>query len=314
MSNFLVTGGAGFIGSHITEELVKRRQKVKILDNFSTGKEDNIRAFSKEIEIIEGDIRDIEVVKKAVRNVDYVLHQAAMRSVPKSIDNPKYFNDVNVSGTLNVLLASKERRIKRLIFASSSSVYGCVEKLPIKESVCPQPMSPYSASKLAGEYYCRVFSKLYHIPVIILRYFNIFGPRQPLESKYAMAIPKFITCILKDRQPPVYDDGRQSRDFTYVQNAVEANLLAVETKCAAGEIFNIANGKRYSVLELLDCLNALLGKNIKPEYMLPRKADVRHTEADISKAKKLLGYEPSVSFEDGLKKTIAYFKEFRIKN
>lgn len=309
MNTFLVTGGAGFIGSHITEELVKRKQKVIVLDNFSTGREGNIKSFLKEIEIIKGDIRDIEVLKKAMKNVDYVLHQAALRSVPKSIDNPKYFNDVNVSGTLNVLLASKENKVRKLIFASSSSVYGSVEKLPVKESICPQPISPYSASKLAGEYYCRVFSKLYNLPVIILRYFNIFGPRQPLESKYAMAIPKFITCILKDRQPPVYDDGRQSRDFTYVKDAVKANLLAVKARCAAGEIFNIASGRRYSVLELLKCLNALLGKDIKPEYIPPRMGDVRHTEADISKAKKLLGYEPSVSFEKGLKKTIAYFKK-----
>lgn len=309
METFLITGGAGFIGSHITEELVKRKQKVIVLDNFSTGKEDNILPFLKEIEVVKGDIRDTAVLKKAMKNVDYVLHQAALRSVPKSIDDPKYFNDVNVSGTLNVLLAAKENKVKRLIFASSSSVYGCVGKLPIKESMCPQPISPYSASKLAGECYCRVFSELYNLPVIILRYFNIFGPRQPLESKYAMAIPRFITCMLQGQSPPVHDDGRQSRDFTYVSNAVKANLLAVKAKNVnRGEIFNIATGERYTVLELIKCLNRILGKNIKPQHIPSRMGDMRHTEADISKAKKMLGYEPVVGFEDGLKKTIAYFR------
>ncbi len=311
MNSFLVTGGAGFIGSHIVDALVKIRQKVIILDNFSTGKEENIKSSLKKIEVIKGDIRNLTLLKKTLKNVDCVLHQAALRSVPKSIDNPKRFNEVNASGTLNVLMAAKENNVKRVILASSSSVYGPVKKLPVKESICPKPISPYSASKLAGECYGRVFSKLHNSPIIILRYFNVFGPRQPLETKYAMAIPKFITCILKSQSPPVHDDGMQSRDFTYVGDVVKANLLAVKAWAVNGEVFNIASGRRYTVLELIKCLNTLLGKNIKPRFMPPRIGDVRHTQADISKAKKLLGYKPSVGFKEGLKETIAYFKKLK---
>ena len=311
MSTFLVTGGAGFIGSHIAEELVNRKQKVIVLDNFSTGKEENIKPFLKKIKVIKCDIRNLPLLKKALNKVDYVLHQAALRSVPKSVDNPRRFNEVNVSGVLNVLLACKEKRIKKIVFASSSSVYGPVKKMPIKESICPKPISPYSASKLSAEHYCYVFSKLYKLPVIILRYFNVFGPRQPLETKYAMAIPKFITRMLKNQSPPVHDDGRQSRDFTYVSDIVKANLLAVKAEAVDGELFNIASGRRYTVLELIKYLNTLLDKNIKPQFVPSRIGDVRHTQADISKAENLLGYKPSVSFKKGLKKTIAYFEKLK---
>lgn len=311
MSSFLVTGGAGFIGSNIVDELVKRRQKVVVLDNFSTGKEENIKSSLKKIKVIKGDIRNLPLLKKALKNIDYVLHQAALRSVPKSIDNPKRFNEVNVAGALNVLLACAESGVKKVIFASSSSVYGPVSRLPIKESVYPKPISPYSASKLAAEHYCRVFSELYKLPIIILRYFNVFGPRQPLETKYAMAIPRFITYMLKNQSPPVHDDGRQSRDFTYVGDVVKANLLAIRAKNVSGEIFNVASGKRCTILKLIKCLNILLAKNIKPRYIPPRVGDIRHTQADISKAKRLLGYKSSVSFEEGLKKTITYFKKLK---
>ncbi|MFH1856839.1 MAG: SDR family oxidoreductase [Candidatus Omnitrophota bacterium] len=309
MKKILVTGGAGFIGSNIVEELIKKENyDVIVYDNFSTGKEENIKPFLRKIKLIEGDIENSALLKKALKNVDYVLHQAALRSVPKSIDNPINFNNVNVCGTLNVLLASREMGVKKVVFASSSSVYGSVEKLPIKESFYPKPISPYSASKLAAEHYCYVFYKLYNVPTVILRYFNVFGPRQPLETKYAMAIPRFITNMLKNQSPPVHDDGEQSRDFTYVKDIVRANLLALESENADGEIFNVASGKRYTILELVNCLNSLLKRNIKPTFIAHRKGDVRHTHADITKIKNLLGYEPSFDFKEGLSETIQYFE------
>ncbi|MDD5310541.1 MAG: SDR family oxidoreductase [Candidatus Omnitrophica bacterium] len=308
MARYLVTGGAGFIGSNIVDELVRRREDVKVLDDFSSGKKENLGKVSGKIELVEGDIRDTALLKKALKGCDYVIHQAALRSVPKSLQNPQLYDDVNVKGTLNVLFASRENKVKRVVFASSSSVYGDALKLPQSEDQIPQPISPYAATKLAGEHYCRVFAKSYGLETVALRYFNVFGPRQSLESEYAVVIPKFIVCILKGEQPPVDGDGKQSRDFTYVDNVVEANLTAAIREGASGEVFNVACGKAYNLLELVKFLNEIIGKDIKPKFMPPRPGDVKHTLADVAKMKKLLKFDPKVDFVLGLRKTVEYFR------
>jgi len=314
MSRYLVTGGAGFIGSNIVDELVRRGEEVKVLDDLSSGKKKNLESVSGKIELIEGDIRDSAALKKALKGCDYVIHQAALRSVPKSLENPQLYDDVNVKGTLNVLIASHENKVKRLVFASSSSIYGDTIKLPQSEDQIPQPISPYAATKLSGEHYCRVFAKSYGLETVALRYFNVFGPRQSLESQYAVVIPKFITCILKDEQPPVDGDGKQSRDFTYVENVVDANLTAAVREGVSGEVFNVACGKGYNLLELVRILNEIIGKEIKPKFMPPRIGDVKHTLADVAKMKKLLKLDPKVDFVSGLRKTVEYFKSVNGKS
>lgn len=314
MAKYLVTGGAGFIGSNIVDELVRRREDVKVLDDFSSGKKKNIEDILDKIELIEGDIRDSVILKKALKGCDYVIHQAALRSVPKSMQNPQLYDDVNVKGTLNLLIASHENKIKRVVFASSSSIYGDTVKLPQSEDQIPQPISPYAATKLAGEHYCRVFAKSYGLETVALRYFNVFGPRQSLESEYAVVIPKFITCILKGEQPPVDGDGTQSRDFTYVDNVVDANLTAAIREGVSGEVFNVACGKGYNLLELVRILNEIAGKGIKPRFAPPRPGDVKHTLADVTKMKKLLKLDPKIDFVLGLRKTVEYFKSVNEKN
>ncbi|MCM8778393.1 MAG: SDR family oxidoreductase [Candidatus Omnitrophica bacterium] len=313
MAVYLVTGGAGFIGSHLVETLLKQGEKVRILDNFVTGKRENLSFLSNysssTFSLIEGDIRDLKTCEKACRGVDYVLHQAALRSVPKSMKYPLEYNEVNIQGTLNILLASKKMGVKRVVYASSSSVYGDTDKFPEKENFLPHPISPYAASKLAGEYYCQVFSSSYGLETVSLRYFNVFGPRQSLESQYAIVVPKFITSLLYNQSPPIYGDGKQSRDFTYIDNVIKANLLAVNKKGINGEVFNIASGRDYSVLDLLRILNKIMHKKIKPEFLPPRQGDVKRTWADISKAKKLLGFVPEADFPTGLERTVAWFKE-----
>lgn len=309
MSRYLVTGGAGFIGSHIAQVLVKKGEEVVIFDNFCTGKKENIAPFLKKIKLIKADLRNFKEVKKVVKGIDYVLHQAALRSVPKSVDDPVGFNEVNVRGTLNLLIASGDSKVKRLVFASSSSIYGYVKTFPEKETFLPQPISPYAATKLFGEYYCSLFSRIYGLETVSLRYFNVFGPRQSLESKYAVVVPKFITCLLKNKPTPINGDGYQSRDFTYIDNVVEANLLAIHTSGISGEIFNIACGQDYTVLDLARIINKIIGKNIKPVFLPPRPGDVRHTLADITKAKKLLKFKIKVNFEEGLKRTIKWFAQ-----
>ncbi|MCM8798292.1 MAG: SDR family oxidoreductase [Candidatus Omnitrophica bacterium] len=315
MANYLVTGGAGFIGSHLVETLLKQGHRVRVLDNFATGKRENLaflihsRMLRVNCKIIEGDIRDFKTCAKACRGVDYVLHQAALRSVPKSMKYPLEYNEVNIQGTLNILLASKKMGVKRVIYASSSSVYGERDKFPEKENFLPHPISPYAVSKLAGEYWCQVFSASYGLETVSLRYFNVFGPRQSLESQYAIVVPKFITCLLYNQSPPIYGDGTQSRDFTYIENVVKANLLATTKEGISGEVFNIASGKDYSVLDLLGILQRIMHKKIKPKFFPPRPGDVRRTWADISKAKRLLGFIPQIDFERGLEKTVAWFKE-----
>ncbi|MBU1006290.1 MAG: SDR family oxidoreductase [Candidatus Omnitrophica bacterium] len=305
---FLVTGGAGFIGSHIVDALVKNGDKVCVLDDLSSGKIENLASVRSRIEFIEGDIRDKAAVAKAIKGVDYCMHQAALRSVPKSLGNPELYNDVNINGTLNILAAAKEAGVSRVTFASSSSIYGETDKLPEKEDFLPLLISPYALTKLAGEYYCRIFSEIYGLETASLRYFNVFGPRQSLENEYAVVIPKFITCMLNDEEPPVHGDGKQTRDFTYVENVVQANIKAATAPDIKCEVFNIACGKAYSVLDIIKYVNKILKKNIKPKFTPKRAGDVKDTLADISKAKKLIKFDPEVGFEKGLIKAVEYFR------
>jgi nucleoside-diphosphate-sugar epimerase len=310
---FLITGGAGFIGSHIVDALVNNSDYVKVLDDFSSGKMENLEGVLNKIELIKGDIRDVELVSKAVDGVDYIFHQAALRSVPKSLENPKLYNDVNINGTLNILKASCDAKVKRVVIASSSSIYGDIDKLPEREDFLPQLISPYGLTKLAGEYYSRIFSKTYGLETVNLRYFNVFGPRQSLENEYAVVIPKFITCILKDEQPPIHGDGKQTRDFTYVTNVVQANIKSATTPGIKCEVFNIACGKAYSILDIVKYVNKIIGKDIKPKFNPIRPGDAKHTLADISKAKRLIGFKPEIGFEEGLGKTIQYFSRINFK-
>jgi nucleoside-diphosphate-sugar epimerase len=317
--NYLVTGGAGFIGSHIVERLLKQGHFVRVLDNFSTGRRENLNFVlnakrssnsvnSNNFELIEGDICDFDTCQKAVRDINIVIHEAALRSVPKSVDKPLEFNVVNITGTLNLLLAASNEGVKRFVFASSSSIYGDAETLPESEDKQPLPVSPYAATKLSGEYYCRVFAKSYNLATVSLRYFNVFGPRQSLESKYAVVIPKFINCLLNGQAPPVHGDGRQSRDFTYIDNVVDATLLAAVANEVSSEVFNVATGKAYTILDLLSYLSEITDIQIEPQFTPPRPGDIRHTLADISKARKLLGYEPKIDFEEGLRRTVEWFR------
>ena len=308
MSSYLVTGGAGFIGSSIVETLVNKGERVKVIDNFVSGKKENLSSVLDKIEFIEGDIRDLSLLKEITKGMDYILHQAALRSVPKSVNDPVSYNEVNVAGTLNVLLAAKESGIKRVVFASSSSIYGETDVFPEKETHLPAPISPYAASKISGEHYCHVFSNVYGLETVSLRYFNVFGPRQSLESQYAVVVPKFIINMLRNESPPIHGDGRQSRDFTYIDNVVEANILACVAPKISGQVFNIACGKDYTVLDLVEHLNKIMSKNIKPKFIPPRAGDVQRTLADISMARKLLKLEINVDFEQGLKKSVEWFK------
>ncbi len=310
MKSYLVTGGAGFIGSHIVEELVGRGEKVRVLDNFLTGKRENIAPFLDRIELIEGDIRDPETCRRAVEGMNYVLHQAALPSVPRSIEDPLLTNEINVNGTLNMLWASVGAGIKRFVFASSSSVYGDDERLPQKEGHEGRPLSPYALSKLIGEKYGRLFCMVYGLEVIALRYFNIFGPRQDPFSQYAAAIPLFITKIIAGERPLIFGDGEQSRDFTYVSNVVGANLRAAHAPAeAAGGVYNIACGERTTVNTLAAEINRLAGTSVVAVHADPRPGDIRHSFADISRAREVMGFDPQVSFKDGLKRTVAWRRE-----
>ncbi len=305
----MVTGGAGFIGSNIAEELVKRGHPVRIIDNFLTGKRENISSFLDKIELIEGDIRDYDVCALALEGMDFVLHQAALPSVPRSIEDPLLTTEINIKGTLNLLLASRDAKAKGFVFASSSSVYGDDPILPKKEDTVGEPLSPYAISKLAGENYCRVFSQIFGLSTVCLRYFNIFGPRQDPSSQYAAVIPNFITRMLKGEKPTIFGDGEQSRDFTYVSNVVEANILASKAQGLSGEAFNIACGEKTTVNSLASTLNEILKEEISPSYDEPRPGDVKHSFADVSKARKMLKYEPQVSFSEGLKETVRWYRE-----
>lgn len=305
---YLVTGGAGFIGSNIVAELVSRQGKVRVLDNFSTGRRENLLPFLDKIELIEGDLTDLETVREAVEGIDFVLHQGALPSIPRSIEHPIGTNNANVSGTLNLLIASKDAKVKRIVYASSSSVYGDSSKLPKVETMNPSPLSPYAVSKLAGEYYCQVFYRIYHLETVILRYFNVFGINQYPNSPYAGVIPKFASLMLDKKSPIIYGDGLQSRDFTFISNVVKANLKAIESDSAAGESINIASGHAYSLLDLVAQINSILGYEIKPIFDSPKIGEVRHSLADITKAKEVFSYSPEINFEDGLKRMIHWMK------
>lgn len=309
MARWLVTGGAGFIGSNIIEELINRGEQVWVLDNFSTGKRENIEPFLDKIDLMEGDLKDLDTVKTAVNGIDYILHQGALPSVQRSIEDPMATNCANICGTLNVLLAARDARVKRVVYASSSAVYGETPVLPKREDMKPQPLSPYAISKLTAEYYCQIFYKLDGLETVCLRYFNVFGPRQDPESEYAAVIPKFIRLTLEGKQPEIYGDGKQSRDFTFVKDVVEANLLASQAKNIAGGVFNIACGRRITLLDFVELLNRLLDIDIVPIFTAPRPGDIKHSLADISRAKELLSYSPKFSFEEGLKETIQWFKK-----
>jgi nucleoside-diphosphate-sugar epimerase len=306
MPLYLVTGGAGFIGSNIVEALVSRGEKVRVLDNFSTGKRENLSLLMDKIELVEGDIRSYHLVRQAVEGVDHVLHQAALPSVPRSVKDPITTSEVNVSGTLNILEAARDEGVERVVYASSSSIYGDLETLPKTEDMLPKPLSPYAVSKLAGEKYCQVFTQIYGLKTISLRYFNVFGPKQDPTSQYAAVIPKFISAIRDGKNPVVFGDGEQSRDFTYVENVVHANLLACGERSAefSGEVFNIACGKRITINQMIEFINHSLGKHVKPSYAKPRTGDVKHSLANIGKAQQLLGYGVQVEFQEGLKRIL----------
>ena len=305
----LVTGGAGFIGSHLVDRLINLGAKVIVLDNLVSGKIENIKHNLKKIKFIKDDIRDSFALDKALDGVDLILHQAALRSVPKSTKDPEGYHDVNVNGTLKLFLKAKEKGIKKIVFASSSSVYGETDKFPEKEIDLVKPISPYAATKLICEHYAYVFYKLYNLNIISLRYFNVYGPRQSLDDEYAVVIPKFINCLLKEESPPIYGDGDQERDFTYIENVVDANILALTNNDVKEGVFNIANGKPHSVNELLKTLKKITKKDIEPIYLDPRPGDVRKTHADIKNAKRLLGYIPKISFYEGLVLTVKWFKD-----
>lgn len=309
MSKYLVTGGAGFIGSNIVRTLVDDGADVRVLDNLSTGKLKNIEKFLGQIEFIEGDFTNLEIAKKSVLGVDFVLHQGAIPSVPRSIHNPIETNEANISGTLNMLLASKDAGVKKFVYAASSSAYGDSAIMPKVESMPTAPKSPYSIQKLTGEQYCQNFYSIYGLDTVCLRYFNVFGPNQDPDSIYSAVIPLFIKKMLKGESPVIYGDGNTSRDFTFVDNIVDANLRAcLSKKESSGEVINIACGYEISLNNLVKKINKILDTSITPVYEKERKGDVKHSIADISKAKNLLGYEPTTSFEEGLKKTIEIMK------
>lgn len=307
MASFLVTGGAGFIGSHIAQALLARGDRVRVLDNFSTGLRENVSELPN-AEVVEGDIRSYHIVREAVTGMDFVLHQAALPSVPRSVGDPITSNDVNVAGTLNVLTAARDAGVRRFVYASSSSVYGANPALPKHESMATHPISPYAVSKLAGESYCRAFTAMYGFETVVLRYFNVFGPRQSPHSAYAAVIPRAIEAVLKDRAPLVYGDGLQTRDFTYVENVVVANLAACAREGIAGETFNIATGNRVSLLDLLEAIGRICGRPVHPRFEPARAGDVRHSGASIEEAQRGMAYEPRVGLLDGLERTVTAMK------
>ncbi|MEM3373789.1 MAG: SDR family oxidoreductase [Candidatus Woesearchaeota archaeon] len=304
---YIVTGGAGFIGSHIVERLVNEKKEVLVLDDLSTGKLDNIRLFLDKLTFVKGTILDLNILRSLIKEGDIIFHQAAIPSVSRSLKEPILSNKVNVEGTLNLLVVAKEKKAKRFIFASSSSIYGDSEKLPKNENMPPNPKSPYALSKYTAETYVILFNKLYGLETVSLRYFNVFGPRQDPESEYAAVIPKFIKIMINNESPIIFGDGKQTRDFTYVSNVVDANILASVSEKAIGKIINVACGERYSLIDLVNILNKKLQKNIKPVFNDERKGDVKHSLADISSAKELLGYVPKINFERGIELTIKSF-------
>jgi nucleoside-diphosphate-sugar epimerase len=306
---YLVTGAAGFIGSHIAEALVKRGDRVRALDNLITGRRENLATIADRIEFIEGDIRDYDTILRATSGASVIFHQAAVPSVPRSVSDPLLNHDINVNGTFNVLMAAREAGVRRVVYAASSSAYGETEILPKNEDMAPSPLSPYAASKLFGEYYCQVFARVYSLETVSLRYFNVFGPRQDPSSPYSGVISKFVTALLKGETPVIYGDGEQSRDFTYIANVVDANLRAAESNSAIGQVLNLGIGERVTLNQLLAELQKIIGGRQRPRYEEMRAGDVRHSLADITRAKELIGYSPLVGLTEGLKQTVAWYRE-----
>jgi nucleoside-diphosphate-sugar epimerase len=307
MAKFLITGGAGFIGSNIARKVVSEGGEVVILDDFSTGYKANLEDIKNDATVIEGDICDMDTVRKAMEGVDSVHHHAAVVSVSRSVEDPLRTDEVNIGGTLNLLVAARDAKVKRFVFAGSSSAYGDNPTLPKQEDMKPEPLSPYAVSKLAGEMYVKVFNDVYGLPAVTLRYFNIFGPYQDPTSQYAAVIPIFINKLARGESPIVYGDGEQSRDFTYIDNAVQANLLAARAEKAPGTVINVACGERFTLNELLTRLHGLVGKDTAATYEAARPGDVKHSLGDITRAREVLGYEPLVSFEEGLRATVDWF-------
>ena len=307
MPHYLVTGGAGFIGSHLTEELVRRGHSVRVADSLITGKRSNL-AHVTGIEFLEGDLADLTFAQQAAAGVDYVLHQAAIPSVPRSVKDPIASNRANVDATLNVLVAARDAGVKRLVFAGSSSAYGNTPTLPKHEDMPTNPLSPYALQKVVGEQYLQMFTRLYGLETVSIRYFNVFGPRQDPSSPYSGVISVFATALLANRSPRIYGDGEQTRDFTYVANVVDGVLRACEASGASGEVVNVATGGRISLNNLFTTMRKLVGGSVEPTHVEPRAGDVRDSQADISKARRLLGYEPGVSFEDGLSRTVEWYR------
>ncbi len=309
MARYLVTGGAGFIGSHVVDQLLAQRHEVRVLDDLSSGKLENLAGVRDRIEFFKGDIRDRQLMAKACQGVEYVIHEAAWRSVPKSMSDPWGYTEVNVLGTVNLLETAVRAKVKRVVCVSSSSVYGETDRVPLREDQPTLPISPYAASKLADELFCGLFSRGFALETVCVRYFNVFGPRQSLENEYAVVIPKFIACLLRKESPPVYGDGKQSRDFTYVDNVVEGTILCSQAPGVSGEAFNIALGEEHTVLDVLNELNKILGFSIKPAFQPHRVGDVRRTMADASKAQRLLKWQGKVKFAEGLRRTVDWFRQ-----
>jgi len=305
---YLVTGGAGFIGSNTVDELVRRGNSVVVLDDLSSGKEENLAEIRNKITFIKGSITDIEVVRKAMHEADYVLHLAARTSVPRSVKDPIETNRINIDGTLNVLVAAKDVKVKRVVFAASSSAYGETPTLPKVETMQPQPISPYGVTKYVGELYAQTFGRCYGLENVSVRYFNIFGPRQDPSSPYSGVLAKFCTAFLEGSQPVVFGDGEQTRDFTFVENAVQANLLACEAPNVSGRVFNVGTGGRVSLNQVLRALEEITGKTLETKYDPPRDGDIRDSQADISQAKEFLGYDPQIGFEEGLARTFEWYR------
>ena len=303
MASYLVTGGAGFIGSHLTEELTRRGHTVRVADNLVTGKRRNLDHIPG-VEFLEGDLADAAFAGRAVRGMDCVLHQAAIPSVPRSVSDPVTSNRANIDASLNVLVAARDAGVRRVVYAGSSSAYGNTETLPKREDMAPQPLSPYALQKLVAEQYCQMFTRLYGLETVTIRYFNVFGPRQDPGSPYSGVISLFSTALLEGRRPTIYGDGEQTRDFTYVSNVVDGVLRACDAPGVAGEVFNVATGGRISLNQLLDVMNRIVGTNLRPIYEEARSGDVKDSQADISKARRLLGYEPIETLEEGLRRTL----------
>jgi UDP-glucose 4-epimerase len=313
MAVCLVTGGAGFIGSHLVQALLDQGNHVRVLDNYSTGDRANLAAIAADIEIVDGDIRDWASVATAMDGVELVFHQAALPSVPRSVADPITSHAACATGTLNVLEAARAAGVRRLVYAASSSAYGNSERLPKRETDLTNPLSPYAVAKLAGEHYCKAFHEVYGLETVRLRYFNVYGPRQSPDSPYAAVIPRFLEAMLAGRRPTIYGDGTQSRDFTFVEDAVQANLRAAEASGVGGNVYNVACGERTSLLELIDQMNALLGTSIEPVLQPARKGDVKHSQADIERACKDLGYAPRVQVPEGIRRCLSYFLETRTR-